>query len=110
MPATSDPRPIGVFDSGIGGLTTVRELFRVLPTESVLYFGDTARLPWGNKSKETVTRFSLEIASFLVGQNVKCLVVACNTASSHALDALRARFDVPIIDVIEPAEIGRAHV
>ena len=103
MPATSDPRPIGVFDSGIGGLTTVRELFRVLPNESVLYFGDTARLPWGNKSKETVTRFSLEIASFLVGQNVKCLVVACNTASSHALDALRARFDVPIIDVIEPA-------
>lgn len=103
MPATHDPRPIGVFDSGIGGLTAVRELFRQLPHESVVYFGDTARLPYGNKSKETVTRFSLEIASFLVRQNVKCLVVACNTASSHALDALRARFDLPIVGVIDPA-------
>ena len=102
-PATHDPRPIGVFDSGLGGLTAVRELFRQLPHESVLYFGDTARLPYGNKSKETVTRFSVEIASFLVRQNVKCLVVACNTASSHALDTLRARFDLPVIGVIEPA-------
>jgi glutamate racemase len=98
-----DPRPIGVFDSGIGGLTTVRELFQCLPGESVVYFGDTARLPWGNKSKDTVTRFSVEIASFLVRQHVKCVVVACNTASSHALDALRERFDVPVIGVIEPA-------
>src|SRR6267142_402340 len=103
MPATHDPRPIGVFDSGLGGLTAVRELFRQLPHESVLYFGDTARLPYGNKSKETVTRFSIEIASFLVRQNVKCLVVACNTASSHALGALRQRFDLPIVGVIEPA-------
>ena len=98
-----DPRPIGVFDSGIGGLTTVRELFQRLPRESVVYFGDTARLPWGNKSKETVTRFSVEIASFLVRQHVKCVVVACNTASSHALDTLRERFDLPVIGVIEPA-------
>lgn len=98
-----DPRPIGVFDSGIGGLTTVRELFQRLPRESVVYFGDTARLPWGNKSKQTVTRFSVEIASFLVRQHVKCVVVACNTASSHALDTLRERFDVPVIGVIEPA-------
>lgn len=98
-----DPRPIGVFDSGIGGLTTVRELFQRLPGESVVYFGDTARLPWGNKSKDTVTRFALEIASFLVRQHVKCVVVACNTASSHALDALRERFDVPVVGVIEPA-------
>jgi len=103
MPATSDPRPIGVFDSGLGGLTAVREIFRQLPGESVIYFGDTARLPYGNKSKETVTRFSLEITSFLVRQNVKCVVVACNTASSHALEALRARFDLPVIGVIEPA-------
>jgi glutamate racemase len=103
MPATHDPRPIGVFDSGIGGLTAVRELFRQLPHESIVYFGDTARLPYGNKSKETVTRFSLEIASFLVRQNVKCVVVACNTASSHALDALRARYNLPVIGVIEPA-------
>ncbi len=103
MPVTHDPRPIGVFDSGIGGLTAVRELFRQLPHESIVYFGDTARLPYGNKSRETVTRFSLEIASFLVRQNVKCIVVACNTASSHALDDLRARFSLPILGVIEPA-------
>jgi hypothetical protein len=79
MPATHDSRPIGVFDSGLGGLTAVRELFRALPGESVVYFGDTARLPYGGKSKETVTRFALEIASFLVRQNMKCLLVACNT-------------------------------
>src|SRR5437867_5217260 len=103
MPAIHDSRPIGVFDSGLGGLTAVRELFRQLPQESVCYFGDTARVPYGNKSKETVTRFSIEIVSFLVRQNVKCLVVACNTASSHALDALRGRFDLPVIGVIEPA-------
>ena len=98
-----DPRPIGVFDSGIGGLTTVRELYQRLPGESVVYFGDTARLPWGNKSRDTVTRFSVEIASFLVRQHVKCVVVACNTASSHALETLRERFGVPVIGVIEPA-------
>jgi len=103
MPPTRDTRPIGVFDSGLGGLTAVREIFRRLPNESVVYFGDTARLPYGNKSRETVTRFSLEITAFLVRQNVKCVVVACNTASSHALDALRTRFDLPVIGVIEPA-------
>ena len=103
MSVTFDPRPIGVFDSGIGGLTAVRELLQRLPRESIVYFGDTARLPWGNKSKQTVTRFAVEIASFLVRQHVKCVVVACNTASSHALETLRERFDVPVIGVIEPA-------
>jgi hypothetical protein len=77
MTAGNDPRPIGVFDSGLGGLTSVREIFRLLPGESVAYFGDTARLPYGSKSGETVTRFALEIANFLVRQNVKCLLVAC---------------------------------
>lgn len=103
MPATHDPRPIGVFDSGLGGLTAVRELFRGLPGESVVYFGDTARLPYGSKSRETITRFSLEIASFLVRQNVKLLLVACNTASSYALDTLRQRLDIPVVGVIDPA-------
>jgi glutamate racemase len=103
MPATHDPRPIGVFDSGIGGLTAVRELYRALPGESIVYFGDTARVPYGTKSKETVTRFSLEIATFLVRQNIKCLVVACGTASSHAIDELARRFEIPVIGVIEPA-------
>jgi glutamate racemase len=103
MPATHDSRPIGVFDSGLGGLTSVRELFRVLPAESVVYFGDTARLPYGSKSKETVTRFALEIAHFLERQNIKCLLVACNTASSLALEALQRRLEVPVVGVIEPA-------
>src|SRR5262249_9288479 len=103
MPVTHDPRPIGVFDSGIGGLTAVRELFRALPDESIVYFGDTARLPYGSKSRETVTRFSLEIASFLVRQNVKALLVACNTASSYALETLTERVDLPVVGVIEPA-------
>jgi glutamate racemase len=103
MPATHDPRPIGVFDSGLGGLTAVRELFRILPHEAVVYFGDTARLPYGSKSRETVTHFSLEIAAFLMRQNVKCLLVACNTASSYALDTLTARLEIPVTGVIEPA-------
>jgi len=110
MPATHDPRPIGVFDSGLGGLTTVRELFRVLPHESVIYFGDTARLPYGTKSRDTVTRFSLEIASFLVRQNIKCLVVACNTSASYALDELARRLDIPVVGVIEPAARAAAAV
>jgi glutamate racemase len=103
MPATHDPRPIGIFDSGLGGLTAARELFRVLPCESLVYFGDTARLPYGSKSKETVTRFSLEIAAFLVRQNIKCLLVACNTASSYALDELSRRLSIPVVGVIDPA-------
>jgi glutamate racemase len=103
MPATHDSRPIGVFDSGLGGLTAVRELFRVLPHESVVYFGDTARLPYGSKSRETVTHFSLEIAAFLLRQNIKCLLVACNTASSYALETLVARLEIPVTGVIEPA-------
>jgi glutamate racemase len=103
MPATYDPRPIGVFDSGLGGLTAVREMFRLLPHESVVYFGDTAHLPYGNKSRESVTRFSEEIADFLVRQNVKAILVACNTSSSHALGALRARHEIPVLGVIEPA-------
>jgi glutamate racemase len=103
MPVTHDPRPIGVFDSGLGGLTAVREIFRALPAESVIYFGDTARLPYGSKSRDTVTRFSLEIAAFLVRQNIKCLLVACNTASSYALDTLSERLSVPVVGVIDPA-------
>ncbi len=103
MPMTRDPRPIGVFDSGLGGLTTVHELFHLLPEESVVYFGDTARVPYGNKSRATVTRFSQEIAAFLVRQNIKCLVVACNTSSSYALDDLTRRLEIPVLGVIEPA-------
>jgi glutamate racemase len=103
MPATHDPRPIGVFDSGLGGLTAVRELMRLLPNESIAYFGDTARVPYGSKSRETVVHFSREIAAFLVRQNIKCLLVACNTASSCALETLAGTLDIPIAGVIDPA-------
>lgn len=92
--------PIGVFDSGIGGLTVAREIMRQLPEERIVYFGDTARLPYGNKSKETVIRFSEQIIRFLRTKDVKAIVIACNTASSHALDEVRKAQDIPIIGVI----------
>jgi len=98
-----DPRPLGVFDSGIGGLTVVRELLRILPDEELVYYGDVARLPYGNKSKETVTRFSREIARFLLARGVKAVVVACNTASARALPALEAERPVPVVGVIDAA-------
>jgi glutamate racemase len=98
----SSSAPIGVFDSGLGGLTVVREMISQLPNESIIYFGDTARVPYGPKSPDTVLRYSREITSFLKGQGVKALVVACNTATAHALPALREEFDFPIIGVIEP--------
>lgn len=94
--------PIGVFDSGVGGLTVVRAIERLLPNESVVYFGDTARLPYGSKSPETVIRFALEDAAFLASKRVKMVVVACNTASSVSLPSLRERLKVPVTGVIEP--------
>lgn len=93
--------PVGVFDSGLGGLTVVRQLFTYIPDESILYFGDTARLPYGTKSAKTVRKFSLQIVRFLQKEGVKMIVVACNTASSLALDAAREAADVPIVGVIE---------
>ena len=98
----SNDAPIGVFDSGIGGLTVVRELIHQLPNESIIYFGDTARVPYGPKSPDTVLRYSREIVSYLKEEGVKALVVACNTATAHALPALREEFDFPIIGVIGP--------
>jgi len=94
--------PIGLFDSGVGGLTVLREVVKQLPRESTVYFGDTARVPYGSKSRDVISRFSLEIAQFLLQEKVKMIVVACNTASAFALASLRARFDVPMIGVIEP--------
>ena len=82
--------PLGVFDSGIGGLTVVRAIFERLPLESVIYFGDTARVPYGPKSADTVRRYSSEILSYLVSRGVKAVVVACNTSTAQALDSLRA--------------------
>ena len=94
--------PIGVFDSGIGGLTVVRELMRQLPNESLIYFGDTARVPYGPKSPDTIQRYSREISAYLLGQGVKAIVIACNTATAHALSALRGELSVPVIGVAEP--------
>lgn len=98
----SDSRPIGIFDSGVGGLTVVRQVQEMMPQETVIYFGDTARVPYGTKSKETVTRFSVENIEFLMTHDVKLVVVACNTASSLSIDFLKKCFRVPVIGVIEP--------
>ena len=95
-------KPIGVFDSGVGGLTVARELIRQLPCEDIVYFGDTARVPYGIKSKETIIRFSIENILFLLKQDVKLICVACNTVSSVALPVIKNHFKVPIVGVITP--------
>ncbi len=95
---------IGIFDSGIGGLTVAREIIKELPNEDIIYFGDTARVPYGSKSKDTITRFSREIVEFLLEKRVKLIVVACNTASSNALPELEDYYsDIPFVGVIKPA-------
>jgi len=99
-------QPIGVFDSGIGGLTVVKALMHELPSESIIYFGDTARVPYGTKSKSTIVKFSLENVEFLLRFGVKCIVIACNTSSSWALPTLRKYFKVPIIGVIRPGALA----
>src|SRR5438046_1509903 len=98
----NDPRPVGVFDSGIGGLTVVKALRDLLPNESIHYLGDTARVPYGPKSPETVQRYAVELAEMLVRENAKALIVACNTVSSVALPLLATKFPVPVLGVIEP--------
>lgn len=94
--------PIGVFDSGVGGLTVVREMIRQLPNENIVYFGDTARVPYGSKSQNTIIRFSEQIIRFLKKKQVKAIVIACNTASALALEAVRDEFDIPILGVVIP--------
>lgn len=94
--------PIGMFDSGVGGLTVANALLTRLPAEQLLYFGDTARVPYGPKSPETVQRYALQIGEWLVSQGVKCVVVACNTATAHALALLQSVLPVPVIGVIDP--------
>lgn len=104
-----DTRPIGVFDSGVGGLTVVKQIMKVMPHENIVYFGDTARLPYGTKSKEAVTRFSRQNVRFLQTKDVKAIIIACNTASSNSLDTLKAEFDVPLFGVVIPGVEEAVH-
>ena len=93
---------LGVFDSGIGGLTVVNQIMKVLPRENIVYFGDTARVPYGAKAEKVIIGYAIQIANFLVSKDIKMLVVACNTVTAVALDVLKAKFDIPVIGVIEP--------
>lgn len=102
--------PIGVFDSGVGGLTVAREIMRQIPNERIVYFGDTARVPYGTKSKDTIIRFSRQIVQFLKTKEVKAIVIACNTASALALETLKPELDIPIIGVIRPGAKMAAEV
>ncbi len=99
---TDNQAPIGVFDSGVGGLTVAREIMRNLPGERIVYFGDTARVPYGSKSRQTIIRYSRQIVRFLLTQGVKAIVVACNTASALALEDIEHEIDIPIIGVMKP--------
>ncbi len=102
--------PVGVFDSGVGGLTVAREIMRQIPNEKIVYFGDTARVPYGGKSRETIIRYSRQIIRFLQTQQVKAIVVACNTASVCALDVIEKELDIPIIGVVKPGAKTAAEV
>ena len=109
MDTLNNNAPIGVFDSGVGGLTVAREIIRQLPNESIVYFGDTARVPYGSKSKDTIIRFSRQIVNFLKTKNVKAIVFACNTASAFALDTIERELDIPVIGVVKPGAITAIH-
>lgn len=101
MRKTDRNAPVGVFDSGVGGLTVAREIMRQIPEERIVYFGDTARVPYGSKSKDTIVRYSRQIIRFLKTKGVKAIVIACNTASAYALEAVQAECDIPVIGVID---------
>ena len=96
-----DTRPIGVFDSGVGGLTVVKQMIKTMPNENIIYFGDTARVPYGTKSQKAVTKFSKQIVRFLLTKEVKAVVIACNTASSNSLEELQQTFEIPIFGVVK---------
>ncbi len=98
-----DNQPIGIFDSGLGGLTVFKQISKLLPNEDLIYLGDNARVPYGNRSMETVIKFSFEDANFLLKKNVKCIVIACNTSSALAGAELKEKLKIPVFDVITPA-------
>lgn len=103
-------KAIGVFDSGLGGLTVLKEISKVLPNENIVYFGDTARVPYGPRSSETVTKYTFQSINFLLENNIKAIVVACNTASARSLEAAQERYNIPIIGVIKPGAKGALKV
>jgi len=105
-----DNRPIGVFDSGVGGLTVLREIMKIVPNENILYFGDTARVPYGPRDLGEVKKFVFKIASFLYEKQVKLIVIACNTSTAAALNDLKVKFNIPVIGVIEPGARASARV
>ena len=108
MDISDKARPIGVFDSGIGGLTVVKKISQTFPDENIIYFGDTARVPYGSKSNSTVIEYSIQDARFLMNKGVKIIVAACNTASSVALNAVKKEFNLPVIGMIEPGSKAAA--
>lgn len=97
-----DNRPIGVFDSGVGGLTVLKEIMRLVPSESVVYFGDCGRAPYGIKSKETIIKYTFQDIRFLLSHDIKMLVIACNTASAYGYEAVRSSLDIPVVEVVKP--------
>lgn len=105
-----DNRPIGIFDSGVGGLTVMREVMEQLPYENIIYLGDTARIPYGSKSDQTIRKYANQCSSFLKSKDVKTIVIACNTASSIALEHVKKNFDIPVIGVIDPGARTAASV
>ena len=104
-----DERPIGVFDSGLGGLTTVKRLTQLLPEESIIYLGDTGRVPYGSRSKETIVKYTRQAAEFLVGHDIKALVIACNTACSSAFEMIDDLFEIPVYEVITAPAIAASN-
>ena len=100
-----DNRPIGVFDSGLGGLTVLKEIMGLIPTESVVYFGDCGRVPYGTKSKETIIKYTFQNIRFLLNQDIKMIVIACNTASAYSLELVKHSFDIPVIEVVQPGAL-----
>lgn len=99
-------KAIGVFDSGLGGLTVLKEIAKILPKEDIIYFGDTARVPYGPRSSETVTKYTFQSINFLLEKNIKAIVIACNTASARSLKASQERYNIPIIGVVKPGSRG----
>lgn len=101
-----DNRPIGVFDSGLGGLTVLKEIMELIPAESLVYFGDSGRAPYGIKSKETVVKYTFQDIRFLLNQDIKMIVIACNTASACSYDLVKHNFDIPVVEVVQPGAIA----